>query len=258
VYAGNGEGRSDYSDIACLDVPPPPGAVFNCPRPGKWAISVWIGPDNTDTGEALATCGAHAVVAAFALDYGSQLLYRWVDGRPDISDLPTLHDLEGFLALGAEGVSATPTPTPTATPAPTPVGTITGTGVAAADDVFNFGTGDIFYSRGINGSHGYLYGSTYSVPSVYFADVIRAPSPCASNNRGYQGVEDISDFGRAEDHTFTATHSIMVGDKASGCYQGILLFRQGMYCGGIDILDIDDEDNLHYRFWYDPSGGTNF
>jgi len=50
----------------------------------------------------------------------------------------------------------------------------------------------------------------------------------------------------------------MGGDKASGCYQGVLLFHQGEYYGGIDILDIDDEDNLHYRFWYDPSGGTNF
>jgi len=258
VYAGNEEGRSDYSDVACLDVPPPPGAVFNCPSPGKWAISVWVGPDHTDTREVLNTCGASAVAAAFAFDPGSRMWSRWVDLRPDISNLPMLNEFEGFLALGAEGVPATAIPTPTPTPAPTPMGIITGIGVVADGHVFNFGTGDIYYSRVGDGAHGYLYGSSYSLPHLYFGDVIRAPSPCASNYSGYQGVEDISDFANVEDHTFTALHGIMVGDKASECYQGILLFHQGMYYGGIDILDIDNEGNLHYRFWYDPSGGTNF
>jgi hypothetical protein len=33
-------------------------AMHNCPLAGKWAISVWEGSDGTDTGQALATCGA--------------------------------------------------------------------------------------------------------------------------------------------------------------------------------------------------------
>ena len=32
--------------------------IHNCPQAGKWAISVWDGPDGTETGEALATCEA--------------------------------------------------------------------------------------------------------------------------------------------------------------------------------------------------------
>jgi hypothetical protein len=252
VYAGNGDGRSEYSDISCLDVPPLPGAVFNCPPPGKWAISVWVGPDNTDTNEALETCGTGAVDAAFAPDVNPQLWLRWFDGRSDISNLSSLNDLQGFLALGASEVSVTPTPEPTGAP-----GIITGTGVVAASHVFNFGTGDIYFSEVHDGYRGYLYGGDFSVPEVYFAEVIGS-SPCGSNHRGYQGIDGISHFGSAEDHTFTATQYVLVGDKASACYQGILLFRQGEYYGGIDILDIDDEGNLHYRYWYDPSGGTNF
>ena len=38
--------------------------MHNCPQPGRWAISVWGGADGTETGEALATCGAVPVVAA--------------------------------------------------------------------------------------------------------------------------------------------------------------------------------------------------
>ncbi len=125
-------------------------------------------------------------------------------------------------------------------------------------DFFNFGTGDIFYSYVNDGDRGYLYGGSYSTPTMYFGDVIPTPSPCAPNYPGYQGVQDITDFGSAEDHTFTAPDIIIVGDTGSWCYQGILLFHEGMYYGGIDILDIDAEGNLHYQFWYDRSGGTNF
>jgi hypothetical protein len=48
------------------------GAMQECPQPGKWAISVWSGDDAADTGEALATCGAEPVTAAYYLDPQTQ------------------------------------------------------------------------------------------------------------------------------------------------------------------------------------------
>jgi len=44
------------------------GTMHNCPQAGKWAISVWSGPDGTETGEALAMCGEGAVDFAYYLD----------------------------------------------------------------------------------------------------------------------------------------------------------------------------------------------
>jgi rhodanese-related sulfurtransferase len=44
------------------------GAMHNCPTSGKWSIAVWDGADGTTATDALATCGAGAVDAAYALD----------------------------------------------------------------------------------------------------------------------------------------------------------------------------------------------
>lgn len=107
-------------------------AMHNCPQTGKWAIAVWDGPDGTDTGQALATCGGTAV-AAYYLDPVTQGWERWFAARPEVSNLETLNDRQGVIALGEAGApastaTATPTPTagetptltPTATPALTP------------------------------------------------------------------------------------------------------------------------------------------
>ncbi|MDP2949074.1 MAG: hypothetical protein Q8P22_06010 [Chloroflexota bacterium] len=93
------------------------GSMVNCPQAGKWAISVWDGASGTAAADALATCGAGAVDAAYALDPQTGGWLGWFAGRPEISTLATLNDMQGVLALGsATGPVVTPTPTPTATP----------------------------------------------------------------------------------------------------------------------------------------------
>jgi len=92
-------------------------AMHNCPQPGKWAISVWDGDDGTDTGEALATCGAVPVVAAYYLDPQTGGWLGWFAGQPGMPTLATVNNMQGVLALGAIGAPPpSPTPTPTATP----------------------------------------------------------------------------------------------------------------------------------------------
>jgi hypothetical protein len=95
-------------------------AMHNCPQAGKWAISVWNGDNGTDTGEALATCGTGAVAVAYSIDPDTQGWSRWFAGRPEVTTLLTLDDMQGVIALG---VMLTPTPTPTPTPIPTPTPT---------------------------------------------------------------------------------------------------------------------------------------
>jgi hypothetical protein len=96
------------------------GVMHNCPPAGKWSIGVWEGSNNTAATDALATCGAGAVDAAYSLDPQTGSWARWFAGKPDVSNLPPLNDLQGVLVLGsATGPLATPTVSPTATPTPT-------------------------------------------------------------------------------------------------------------------------------------------
>ena len=86
------------------------GAMQNCPQAGKWAISVWSGDDGRETGQALATCGEGAAVAAYYLDPETQVWWRWFAGRPQVSNLSMVNDMQGVLALGSAQVQATPGP----------------------------------------------------------------------------------------------------------------------------------------------------
>jgi hypothetical protein len=115
-------------------VPSVPGQMQNCPQAGKWAISVWDGPDGTETGEALATCGAVPVIAAYHLDPATNGWLGYFEGRPEATKLLTLDYRQGVIALGGTAVqtpaptatpSSTPSPTATATPTPTPTPTAT-------------------------------------------------------------------------------------------------------------------------------------
>jgi hypothetical protein len=103
------------------------GTMHNCPQAGKWSIAVWDGESGAAAGAALATC-AGAVDAAYSLDAQTQAWSRWFAGKPDVSNLAPLNDMQGLLALGAAGA---PLPPPTATPAatatPTPTATPSGT-----------------------------------------------------------------------------------------------------------------------------------
>ena len=91
------------------------GAMHNCPQAGGWAISVWTG-EEAETGEALDTCGAGAIDAAYYIDPFSQAWRVFFKGQPAISDLDTLHDMQAIATIG----SPTATPATAAQPAPTP------------------------------------------------------------------------------------------------------------------------------------------
>ncbi len=78
------------------------GVMQNCPEPGKWAISVWSGDDDTDASQALATCGEGAVAVAYSIDPETQAWSRWFADRPDISNLTALNNMHGIITLGGE------------------------------------------------------------------------------------------------------------------------------------------------------------
>ena len=97
------------------------GSMHNCAPAGKWSIAVWDGASGTSPTDALASCGAGAVDAAYSIDPPTQTWLRWFAARPELNNLPPLSDVQGLLALGsAAGPGATATPTPSATPAATP------------------------------------------------------------------------------------------------------------------------------------------
>jgi hypothetical protein len=95
------------------------GELHNCPPAGKWSIAVWDGTSGTEAADALAACGDDAVAAAYSLDPQTGAWSRWFAGKPDVSNLAPLSDMQGVLALGA---AIGPTPTPAATATPTPSG----------------------------------------------------------------------------------------------------------------------------------------
>ena len=82
------------------------GAMHNCPLQAKWAIAVWDGDDDTDTGQALATCGEGRVAAAYYIDPNSQNWLRYFVGRAEISNLTTLDEMQGVLAFGGATAAA--------------------------------------------------------------------------------------------------------------------------------------------------------
>ena len=141
-------------------------------------------------------------------------------------------------------------------------GTIhSGSGMVEENGYINFEIGNIKYSIAVFGKSGYFYGSSSAGSTLYFGDVI-PESPCyypiLGNYAGYQGAEVIQDFTSASNHVFTKQDVIIFGDKYSGCYQGILLFRQmGLY-GGIDPLYISGNNVLFYTWWYDDAGASDF
>jgi endoglucanase len=88
--------------------------MHHCPLAGKWALSAWEGPDATPPDNALALCGPGAVDAAYSLDAQTGAWSRWFAGKPDVSNLPPLDDLQGVLALGSSTAAATSEQAPTA------------------------------------------------------------------------------------------------------------------------------------------------
>jgi Tol biopolymer transport system component len=84
---------------------PSAASLENCPQPGKWAISVWNGEDSAYLEQASATCSDAALAAAYYLDPASQSWLRWFAGRPEITTLSNLGNLQGVIALGIPRVA---------------------------------------------------------------------------------------------------------------------------------------------------------
>jgi hypothetical protein len=100
------------------------GTMQDCPPAGLWSIAVWDGASGTAAADALATCGEGAVAAAYSLDAQTGVWSRWFAANLGVSDLTSVDDMQGLLALGsATGPVATPTLMATVTPTPTVVPT---------------------------------------------------------------------------------------------------------------------------------------
>jgi hypothetical protein len=78
----------------------------NCPPAGMWSISVWDGESGTAAAVALATCGEDGVAAAYSLDPQTGAWSRWFAANLGVSDLTSLDDMQGVLALGGSGAAA--------------------------------------------------------------------------------------------------------------------------------------------------------
>jgi len=81
--------------------------MVGCPAAGRWSLAVWSGGDDKLTAEALATCAAVPVEAAYWLNPETQGWLRYFAGRPELNSLPVLDNLQAVLALGAQ---LTPSP----------------------------------------------------------------------------------------------------------------------------------------------------
>ncbi|HJX61707.1 MAG TPA: DsbA family protein [Dehalococcoidia bacterium] len=77
------------------------GQLHNCPAANLWSMAVWDGLDDTPTAEALALCGERAVSAAYSLDPATGGWWRYFPDHVDLSNLGTLDDMQGIIALGS-------------------------------------------------------------------------------------------------------------------------------------------------------------
>ena len=84
------------------------GTVHDCPLAGKWSVAIWGGDNGTDAGQAFSSCGEEAVVAAYSLDPETQVWSRWFLGKPEVSNLSVVNDMQGVLALAGAQVPENP------------------------------------------------------------------------------------------------------------------------------------------------------
>lgn len=169
----------------------------------------------------------------------------------------------------SEPASSAGEPVPAPQPEPVkPASAIkTGTGLAVNFKNFKIGPADFFYA-GQNSAEkrGYLYpGETSNeVANITSAGYSSCEEIAIS---GYDGINDICQFIDPAKYKFSGhKEAIRLYDKNAAkstgyrlfsCYQKILLFKEGNIYGAIDPEKIDAE-GLHYRYWYDESGGSNF
>lgn len=115
VTCCSADSPADTPETYLPQTAPQASFLAGCPQPGKWALSTWSGP-TTDTITALASCltpeGAGAIDAAYYLDPTTNGWRAWYRGRPEISTLTELTNMQGILTFGAP----TPAPEPVLTP----------------------------------------------------------------------------------------------------------------------------------------------
>jgi hypothetical protein len=63
-------------------------------------MAVWHGPDGTEVGEAVETCGDGRIAAAYHIDSETQGWERWFADRPEASSLLALDDGQAVLLFG--------------------------------------------------------------------------------------------------------------------------------------------------------------
>ena len=75
-------------------------SMQNCPEAGKWSIAVWNGPPDIPIADALETCASVEVEAAYSINLETQIWSRYFAGRPEMSTLTAVDEMQGVLALG--------------------------------------------------------------------------------------------------------------------------------------------------------------
>jgi len=98
-------GASAWTGEVVLSESSEPDGLWNCPQPGKWAISVWTGSDGTATDQALATCEDVTVAVVYWLDPATQGWLRYLPGRPEVSNLLALHSMQTIITRGSEAMT---------------------------------------------------------------------------------------------------------------------------------------------------------
>lgn len=115
---------------------------------------------------------------------------------------------------------------------------------------------------------GYFYsGGGYSNPKVTFGNVVEAPSLCARDTIGYEGL--ITQFGNWSSISWDGAegpqnasfdkevYTVTFGTRFSNCYQGQLFFRQGGKIGFFDPIKITSEGKLLLNWWLLDEGFTD-
>ncbi len=189
--------------------------------------------------------------------------------RAKLAEIRTQLITDNSQPTAKPAASPTATPIPAAEPSPTPKPVIkTGTGAVAPNRYINFGTGSFLYA-GVSprDKRAFLYAGD-PADTVAGVNPITGYSNCEDiNELNYVGIKNICEFTDPAKYTFTPhTKPIRFYDKSasnqnvagSSCYSNILLFKQGGFYGGFDPETMDPDGTLHYRYWYDESGGTNF
>ena len=123
-------------------------------------------------------------------------------------------------------------------------------------DEFDIGSGQMFWSiKG--GQKGYFYSNNNTRPLVAIANV--TDSSACGVEPGYRGLSAVQELRDAAALAYIApARTLVFGTRLDGCFQGLLVYKQGDQYGVIDFLSVDGMDRLDIRFWVGDPGVTDF